>query len=73
MTNEAKCRHQLYLDRDVSEKLQALAAKPGASTSAILVDAARPSFSATSSRSTRRCPSPTRQRAPSGGTASSPS
>jgi Ribbon-helix-helix protein, copG family len=39
MTNEAKCRHQLYLDRDVSEKLQALAAKPGASKSAILADA----------------------------------
>ena len=39
MTNEAKCCHQLYLDRDVSEKLQALAAKPGASNSAILADA----------------------------------
>ena len=36
MTNEAKCRHQLYLDRYVSEKLQALAAKPGASKSAML-------------------------------------
>jgi hypothetical protein len=28
MTNEAKCRHQLYLDKDISEKLQAPAAKP---------------------------------------------
>jgi hypothetical protein len=38
MTNETKCRHQLYLDNDNSEKLQALAAKPGASKSAILAD-----------------------------------
>jgi hypothetical protein len=43
-TNEAKCRHQLYLDRDVSEKLQALAAKPGASKSAILADAVQASL-----------------------------
>jgi hypothetical protein len=39
MTNEANCRHQLYLDKHISEKLQALAAKPGASKSAILADA----------------------------------
>ena len=34
-----KVRHQLFLDADVSEKLEALAAKPGASKSAILADA----------------------------------
>ena len=34
-----KVRHQLFLDTDVSEKLAALAAKPGASKSAILADA----------------------------------
>jgi hypothetical protein len=39
MTAPAKCRHQLYLDKDVGEKLQALAAKPGASKSAVLADA----------------------------------
>jgi predicted transcriptional regulator len=39
MTNEAKCRQQLYLDKDISEKLQALATKPGASKSTILADA----------------------------------
>ena len=34
-----KVRHQLFLDGDISEKLEALAAKPGASKSAILADA----------------------------------
>ena len=35
----SKIRHQLFLDADLSEKLEALAAKPGASKSAILADA----------------------------------
>jgi hypothetical protein len=39
MKTPAKCRHQLYLDADISEKLEALAEKPGASKSAILADA----------------------------------
>lgn len=39
MTTKVKCRHQLYLAEDISAKLQALAAKPGASKSAILADA----------------------------------
>ena len=39
MTSPAKSRHQLYLDADLTEKLEALAAKPGASKSAILADA----------------------------------
>jgi hypothetical protein len=34
-----KVRHQLFLPRPLSERLEALAAKPGASKSAILVDA----------------------------------
>jgi hypothetical protein len=34
-----KVRHQLFLDADISERLEALAAKPGASKSAILADA----------------------------------
>lgn len=34
-----KVRHQLFLDADLSEKLEALAAKPGTSKSAILADA----------------------------------
>jgi hypothetical protein len=34
-----RVRHQLFLDADISEKLAALAAKPGASKSAILADA----------------------------------
>lgn len=34
-----KCRHQLFLDADLSERLEALAAKPGTSKSAILADA----------------------------------
>ena len=34
-----KVRHQLFLEADISEKLEALAAKPGASKSAILADA----------------------------------
>jgi hypothetical protein len=38
-TKRAKARHQLFLDADLSEKLEALAAKPGASKSAILADA----------------------------------
>jgi predicted transcriptional regulator len=39
MTSPAKSRHQLYLDPGLTEKLEALAAKPGASKSAILADA----------------------------------
>jgi hypothetical protein len=39
MKPPAKCRHQLYLDADISEKLETLASKPGASKSAILADA----------------------------------
>jgi hypothetical protein len=39
MKAPAKCRHQLYLDADISERLEALAAKPGASKSSILADA----------------------------------
>jgi len=35
----SKIRHQLFLDADLSEKLETLAAKPGASKSAILADA----------------------------------
>jgi E3 ubiquitin-protein ligase DOA10 len=38
-TRPAKARHQLFLDADLSEKLEALAAKPGTSKSAILADA----------------------------------
>jgi len=34
-----KIRHQLFLDTDLTGKLEALAAKPGASKSAILADA----------------------------------
>jgi predicted DNA-binding protein len=34
-----RARHQLFLPLDVSERLEALAAKPGASKSAILADA----------------------------------
>ena len=34
-----KVRHQLFLDADVSEELEALARNPGASKSAILADA----------------------------------
>lgn len=37
--NRSKVRHQLFLDADLSEKLETLAAKPGASKSAILADA----------------------------------
>ena len=39
MTLKNKCRHQLFLDKDLSEELEALAAKPGTSKSAILADA----------------------------------
>lgn len=39
MVKKIKCRHQLYLAEDVSAKLEQLAAKPGASKSAILADA----------------------------------
>ena len=39
MKAKIKCRHQLYLAEDISAKLEALAAKPGASKSAILADA----------------------------------
>lgn len=35
----SKVRHQLFLEADLSKKLAALAAKPGASKSAILADA----------------------------------
>ena len=34
-----KIRHQLFLPRPLSDRLEALAAKPGATKSAILVDA----------------------------------
>jgi len=34
-----KVRHQLFLPRPLSDRLEALAAKPGATKSAILVDA----------------------------------
>ena len=34
-----KIRHQLFLPKPVSDRLEALAARPGASKSAILVDA----------------------------------
>lgn len=36
---QGKIRHQLFLPKDVTERLEALAAKPGASKSAILTDA----------------------------------
>lgn len=39
MVKRSKIRHQLFLDPGLSEKLEALAAKPGASKSAILADA----------------------------------
>ncbi len=39
MKPPAKLRHQLYLDADISERLETLASKPGASKSAILADA----------------------------------
>jgi hypothetical protein len=39
MVKRSKIRHQLFLDADISEKLEALAARPGASKSAILADA----------------------------------
>ena len=41
MTIKLRYRHQLYLAEDVSRKLEALAAKPGASKSAILADAVK--------------------------------
>lgn len=41
MTAKIKCRHQLYLAEDISAKLEVLAAKPGASKSAILADAVK--------------------------------
>ena len=34
-----RIRHQLFLSKDLSERLEVLAAKPGATKSAILVDA----------------------------------
>ena len=37
--NRDKVRHQLFLNADLSARLEALAAKPGASKSAILADA----------------------------------
>jgi predicted transcriptional regulator len=39
--NTQKIRHQFYLPDDLSETLDALAAKPGASKTAILTDALR--------------------------------
>jgi len=39
--NTRKTRHQFYLPDDLSEKLEALAAKPGASKTTILTDALR--------------------------------
>jgi predicted transcriptional regulator len=35
----SRIRHQLFLDADLSERLEALAARPGASKSSILADA----------------------------------
>jgi hypothetical protein len=35
----SKCRHQFYLPDELSERLEALAAKPGASKTTILTDA----------------------------------
>ncbi|CCG08603.1 CopG family transcriptional regulator [Pararhodospirillum photometricum] len=37
--NRTKIRHQLFLDPDLSARLEALAAKPGVSKSTILADA----------------------------------
>ncbi|WP_174291884.1 CopG family transcriptional regulator [Sphingomonas bacterium] len=37
--SSAKVRHQLFLPKPLSDRLEALAAKPGASKSAILADA----------------------------------
>jgi predicted transcriptional regulator len=39
MTMVEKVRHQLFLPKPLSDRLEALAAKPGASKSAILADA----------------------------------
>jgi hypothetical protein len=39
MKRPEKCRHQLYLDADITARLEKLASKPGASKSAILADA----------------------------------
>src|SRR3546814_12674669 len=39
LTMVEKVRHQLFLPKPVSDRLEALAAKPGASKSAILTDA----------------------------------
>lgn len=39
MTTVEKVRHQLFLPKPLSDRLEALAAKPGASKSAILADA----------------------------------
>jgi hypothetical protein len=39
-----KPRHHLYFDEDITEQLEALAAKPGASKSAIVSDALRGYF-----------------------------
>ncbi len=41
MTKQTRCRNQLYLAEDISAKLEQLAAKPGASKSAILSDAVK--------------------------------
>jgi hypothetical protein len=39
MSSAARVRHQFYLSEPLSERLEALAARPGVSKSAILVDA----------------------------------
>jgi predicted DNA-binding protein len=39
MKSANRIRHQLFLPKELSERLEALAAKPGATKSAILVDA----------------------------------
>lgn len=39
MTTHARIRHQLFLSEALTERLEALAAKPGVSKSAILADA----------------------------------
>ncbi|MCZ4341378.1 ribbon-helix-helix protein, CopG family [Sphingomonadaceae bacterium G21617-S1] len=39
MVSQSRVRHQFFLSEDLTERLESLAAKPGASKSAILADA----------------------------------
>lgn len=39
MASQSRVRHQFFLSEDLTERLESLAAKPGASKSAILADA----------------------------------